>query len=108
MIRYNKVLSNVRNTGSWFRGLLLIKDMQQAALELNVASFNALVRLAAIPDGWLLGCQLLAAMLLGQVEADVITCNTAISSCEGASYWLRALSFLKMYQQDSVKARGQS
>ncbi|CAE7803997.1 EMB2654 [Symbiodinium sp. CCMP2456] len=102
LVLYNTAFSKLRSLTSWCKAVLLLESMEHMTMERSLVSFNALVRSFALA-GWLWSLHILDLMSRGFVKADVITCNTAISSVDTEHDWPRALSVLDKYQNHCVQ-----
>eukprot|EP00439_Symbiodinium_sp_Y106_P062000 s3086_g9.t1 len=97
LVLFNTAFSKLRSLANWCKAVLLFESMEHMTVERSVVSFNALVRSFALP-GWLWSLHVLDLMSRSFVKADVITCNTAVSSVGTEDDWPRALSVLDKYQ----------
>ena len=100
---YNTVVSSFGNRDKWYIGTMLLEAIPRMMLERSVVSHNALLRALNVQNRWLSGCQVLVAMFVTNVEPDIITCNTAISICDGLEQWPRALPLLGSCERCSLE-----
>ena len=106
VLRCNTVLGTLRNPTSWCHGMLLLGFMKRKILEPSVVSLNALSRGVALPRSWFWSFQVLDVMFSGHTQADTITCNTAISTCDREEQWSQAWLILDRFQYCGIEVRG--